>query len=106
MKGGYQLVDFKNIDLTDGAPAILIPGVRESIDNSNSKMQIITGFKFATVSRPDFPAYFFSTGGNNVAARTFGTISDTNPDTFTAVIITVSETSEVSIAVAVITSAI
>ena len=52
-KGGYRIVDFRNVALTTGAAAVTIEGVYEAVANIYGKATLISGLIIDGVHYPD-----------------------------------------------------
>ena len=56
MKGGYQIVDLKNVSITiDAVTPVTIPGVHEAITNANVKPILLEGI---VVGGDAYPAQY------------------------------------------------
>lgn len=80
MKGGFQLVNFKNLALTSGRESN-IKGSFESVENANGKRTIIHNLYVGTKKYKDFTMYFELgeneyTGTATVGAETITIVID------------------------------
>lgn len=51
-KGGYKIVDFKDINITTGE-GVTVAGVYESIESSHRKAIMLSGVTIDSVEKPD-----------------------------------------------------
>lgn len=61
-KGGYKIIDFKNVSLKSDGTITKIPGVFESIEENYNKPCLITGFKVGDTEWGDFFVTFIPSG--------------------------------------------
>ena len=67
IKGGYKLIDLKEIKLTVGGEGVTVKGIYNSIKNSYNKPLILTGINIGGVERNDVFIDFAVNSGNYVA---------------------------------------
>lgn len=58
MKGGYKLIDFKNVEFSETTKTIIVDGILNNIANSHNKMTVIHGFNYNGVVYSDTPITF------------------------------------------------
>lgn len=57
MKGGYQIIDFKDIPLTVAGDAVEIPGIYATVSENHliyRNATLVSGLKVGDVAYPDF----------------------------------------------------
>lgn len=67
IKGGYKLIDLKDIKLTVGDDGVTVKGIYNSIKNSYNKPLILTGINIGGFERNDVFIDFSFYSGNYVA---------------------------------------
>lgn len=67
IKGGYKLIDLKEIKLTVGGGGVTVKGIYNSIKNSYNKPLILTGINIGGIERNDVFIHFSVDSGNYVA---------------------------------------
>ncbi len=89
MRGGYQIINFKNQALTSGE-STTIDGIFATVSNPYKKATMISGLTVGDVEYPDFYAPFTENSGNMVSAVVIGgnniTISVTSADAVTVTV--------------------
>lgn len=89
MRGGYQIVNFKNYALTSGESAN-IEGIFATVFNPYKKATMISGLTVGDVEYPDFYAPFTENSGNMVSSVVISgatiTISVENTDDVTVTV--------------------
>lgn len=76
MRGGYQIVDFHNENLSGSS--VTIPGIYESIEGNHYKPLLLSGVVLDNVEKADVFAPADISGGNFNFAVYGGTISVTS----------------------------
>ena len=67
IRGGYKLIDLKDIKLTVDGNGVTVKGIYNSIENSYNKPLILTGINIGGVERNDIFIDFAVNSGNYVA---------------------------------------
>ena len=67
IKGGYKLIDLKDIKITVGGSGVTVKCIYNSIKNSYNKPLILTGINIGGVERNDVFINFADNSGNYVA---------------------------------------
>ena len=67
IKGGYKLIDLKDIKLTVGGNGVTVKGIYNSIESSYNKPLILTGINIGGIERNDVFINFAVNSGNYVA---------------------------------------
>lgn len=83
IKGGYKIIDFKDIPLTTGGEAITIAGIYGSIGGSYRKPLLLSGLTIDGTERNDVYAPATVSGSNFVFTAYGKTITITNTDAVT-----------------------
>lgn len=52
-KGGYRIIDFKDINMTVGGAGVTIPGIFEAVKNIYRKATMLSGLVIGGVEYPD-----------------------------------------------------
>lgn len=52
-KGGYKIIDFKNVKLTVGGAGVTIPGIFEAVKNTYRKATLLSGLIIGDTVYPD-----------------------------------------------------
>lgn len=84
-KGGYQIVNFKNIKITV-AEATVVEGVGSSLLNSHNKRTVVSGLNIGGTEYPDFEVLFKNGGGTftgTVDDNTISVVASTDTVTIT-----------------------
>lgn len=63
-KGGYKIIDFKNIKFTAGGAGITIPGIFEAVKNTYRKATMLSGLIIGSTEYPDEYGVFNLDGTN------------------------------------------
>ena len=58
MRGGYKLIDFKNVEFDETTTTIIVKNILNDIINSHKKMTVIHGFNYDGVEYSDTPITF------------------------------------------------
>ena len=66
IKGGYKLIDLKDIKLTVGGEGVTVKGIYNSIENSYNKPLILTGINIGGIERNDVFIDFTVNSGSYV----------------------------------------
>lgn len=53
IKGGYRIVDFKDVKLTVGGGAVTIPGIFDAVRNTYRKATLLSGLVIGNTTYPD-----------------------------------------------------
>lgn len=80
-KGGYQIVDFMNENLT--ADGVVIPDVYETIEGNYNKALLLSGLVIGGAEKADVYAPAIVNGGDYTFAVYGGTITVADTDTVT-----------------------
>ena len=82
IKGGYKLIDFKDVDLKTGVETT-IKGIHEAIENSYRKPLVFTGLVLDSVEKSDVFVNIANNDGSYTATIPSGTIVVTSADAVT-----------------------
>lgn len=52
-KGGYKIIDFKDVNITTGGDGVTVTGIYESIEESHRKAIMLSGVTIDNVEKPD-----------------------------------------------------
>lgn len=75
MKGGYKIIDFRGVNLTESAKTI--PGIYESIEGNYHKPLLLSGIVLSGVEKADVFAASETSAGNYVFSVYGGTLTVT-----------------------------
>lgn len=101
-KGGYKVISLNDTDITVDGSAITVNGVFDAVENNYRKMVVLSRVSIGGVLYPDFPICFIPSGKNYVANIGVTWTDDTSA---VALVMTVTDDDEVTVASATITSA-
>lgn len=83
LKGGYQILDFKNVSLADGT-AKTIPGVYDTLEGNYDKAVMLSGLQIGSATYPAIMPIVEISGTNYVITLAgIGTITITSEDSVT-----------------------
>lgn len=53
VKGGYRIIDFKDINIVSGGDAVVLTGVYDAIEDAYRKPLLLSGLTLDGVEKPD-----------------------------------------------------
>lgn len=83
-KGGYKIIDFKDINITTGGDAVVITGIYNGIEGSHRKALMLSGLMLDSVEKPDCFIDCTVSDGNYTFTAYGVAFTITNADSITA----------------------
>lgn len=102
VKGGYVTIDLGDTNMTVGGSAITVPGVFSAVSNAYRKMTVLSRVQIGSVKYPDFPVLFIPSGDDYKANIN---VAWTDSTSAVALVMTITDDDEVTVASATVLSA-